>query len=125
MTLECRNKTHFNILGDSDKIKQVIINLLSNAIKFTKEKGKINITLKEVDEKVILGIEDTGIGIKKEDLPYIFERLYRGDKSRHAIEGSGIGLTIVKNILALHKADIEAKSKEGKGSVFTVYFDRV
>lgn len=124
ITLECKNNKQFNILGDSDKIKQVIINLLSNAIKFTPEKGKINIALKEVDGKVILKIEDTGIGIKEEDLPYIFERLYRGDKSRHAIEGSGIGLTIVKNILALHNADIEVKSKEGKGSVFIVYFDK-
>ena len=124
MTLECSSK-QCNILGDSDKIKQVIINLLSNAVKFTPEQGKINVTLNEVAEKVILKIEDTGIGIKQEDLPYIFERLYRGDKSRHEIEGSGIGLTIVKNILTLHKANIEVKSKEGKGSVVTVYFNRV
>jgi len=102
-----------------------MLNLLSNAIKFTQEQGEINITLKEVDEEVILKIEDTGIGIKEEDLPYIFERLYRGDKSRHEIEGSGIGLTIVKNILTLHKADIEVTSKEGKGSVVTVHFSRV
>ena len=79
--------------------------MLSNAVKFTPEKGEINITLKEADEKVILKIEDTGIGIKEEDLPYIFERLYRGDKSRHEIEGTGIGLTIVRNILTLHKAE--------------------
>lgn len=125
MTFECINNKQCNILGDSDKIKQVIINLLSNAIKFTQEQGQINITLKEVDEKVMLKVEDTGIGIKEEDLPYIFERLYRGDKSRHEIKGSGIGLTIVKNILTLHKADIEVKSKEGKGSAFTVYFNRV
>ena len=124
MTLEYNVCNQCNILGDKDKIKQVIINLLSNAVKFTKEKGKINIALKESDEKVILQIEDTGFGIKKEDLPYIFERLYRGDKSRHEIEGSGIGLTIVKNILTLHDADIKVKSKEGIGSVFTVYFNR-
>lgn len=122
MTLEINAGKQFNILGDRDKIKQVIINLLSNAVKFTKEQGEINITLKEVDKKIILIIEDTGIGIKEEDLPYIFERLYRGDKSRHEIEGMGIGLTIVRNILTLHKASIEVKSKEGKGSVVTVYF---
>ena len=125
MTLECSTNKQYNTLGDSDKIKQVIINLLSNAVKFTPEKGEINITLKEADEKVILKIEDTGLGIKEEDLPYIFERLYRGDKSRHEIEGSGIGLTIVRNILIIHKAGIEVKSKEGKGSVVTVYFNRV
>ncbi|MBN4049336.1 HAMP domain-containing histidine kinase [Clostridium estertheticum] len=125
MTLECNTSKQFNILGETDKIKQVIINILSNAVKFTKENGEINITLKEADEKVILKIEDTGIGISKEDLPYIFERLYRGDKSRHETVGTGIGLTIVKNILTLHKANIEVKSEEGKGSAVTVYFNRV
>ncbi|MEK6266235.1 MAG: ATP-binding protein [Clostridium sp.] len=122
--LKCSTDKQYNVLGDSDKIKQVIINLLSNAVKFTKEFGKINITLKEVNEKVILRIEDTGIGIKEEDLPYIFERLYRGDKSRHEIEGSGIGLTIVRDILTLHESTIEVKSKDEKGCVVTVYFNK-
>ncbi|MGH4125550.1 MAG: sensor histidine kinase [Clostridium sp.] len=125
ISLECSTNKPCNILGDSDKIKQVIINLLSNAVKFTEGLGEINITLKESDEKVILKIKDTGIGINNEDLPYIFERLYRGDKSRHEIEGTGIGLTIVKNILTLHKASIDVKSKKGKGCVVTVYFNRV
>jgi len=124
MSLECSTSKPCNILGDRDKIKQVIINLLSNAVKFTPVQGEINITLKETDEKVILKIKDTGIGINKEDLPYIFERLYRGDKSRHEIEGTGIGLTIVKNILTLHNASIDVKSKEEKGCVVTVYFNR-
>jgi two-component system sensor histidine kinase BaeS len=124
ISLECSTSKPCNILGDSDKIKQVIINLLSNAVKFTQEEGEINITLKETDEKVILKIKDTGIGINKEDLPYIFERLYRGDKSRHEIEGTGIGLTIVKNILTLHKASIDVKSKAEKGCIVTVYFNR-
>ena len=124
ITLGSSTSKQYNILGDRDKIRQVIINLLSNAVKFTKELGEINITLKEADEKVILKIEDTGIGIKQEDLPYIFERLYRGDKSRHKIEGTGIGLTIVRNILTLHKADIVVNSKEDKGCVVTVYFNR-
>ncbi len=64
MTLECSASKQYNILGDRDKIKQVIINLLSNAVKFTPEQGKISITIKRNDEKVILKIEDTGIGIK-------------------------------------------------------------
>ncbi|MBK5242000.1 ATP-binding protein [Clostridium sp.] len=122
MTLEIDESKQYCILGDSDKIRQVIINLLSNAIKFTPGGGRINTKLNEVDEKVVLTVEDTGIGIKEEDLPYIFERLYRGDKSRHEIEGSGIGLTIARNILNLHKAVIEVKSKEGKGSRVEVWF---
>ncbi|MGV8980613.1 sensor histidine kinase [Clostridium sp.] len=125
MSFECSTSKSCKILGDSDKIKQVIINLLSNAVKFTPVQGKINITLKATDEKVILKIKDTGIGINKEDLPYIFERLYRGDKSRHEIEGTGIGLTIVKNILTLHKASIDVKSKEEEGCIVTVYFNRI
>ncbi|MGH4140308.1 sensor histidine kinase [Clostridium sp.] len=124
ISLQCSTSKSCNILGDRDKIKQVIINLLSNAVKFTPVHGEINITLKATDEKVILKIKDTGIGINKEDLPYIFERLYRGDKSRHEIEGTGIGLTIVKNILTLHKATIDVKSKEEKGCVVTAYFNR-
>jgi len=124
MSLAYSTGKKYNISGDRDKIKQVIINLLSNAVKFTPEYGKISINLKEANDKVILKIEDTGIGIKEEDLPYIFERLYRGDKSRHEIEGSGIGLTIVRNILTLHKADIEVKSKEGKGCIVTVKFKK-
>jgi len=124
MTLVYNTSIQYNISGDRDKIKQVIINLLSNAVKFTPAHGKISINLKEADDNVILRIEDTGIGIKQEDLPYIFERLYRGDKSRHEIEGSGIGLTIVRNILTLHKADIEVESKEGKGCVVTVKFKK-
>ena len=125
MTLEYSSVKQFNIIGDTDKLKQVIINILSNAVKFTKELGKIDISLKETEDKVILKIEDNGVGINEEDLPYIFERLYRGDKSRHETVGTGIGLTIVKNILTLHKANIEVKSKEGKGCVVTVYFNRV
>ena len=124
MTLEYIVSEEFNILGDSDKIKQVIINLLSNAVKFTKEGGTINIILKEESGKVLLKIDDTGIGIEEKDLPYIFERLYRGDKSRHEVEGSGIGLTIVKSILTLHNATIEVLSKEGKGSTVIVYFEK-
>jgi len=124
MTLECSDSKQCNILGDTDKIKQVIINILSNSVKFTPEHGKVDITLKEINEKVVLRIQDTGIGINEEDLPFIFERLYRGDKSRHEIEGSGIGLTIVRNILTQHKAHIDVKSKEGEGSVFTLFFNR-
>ncbi len=124
LTLKYDHSKQFNIIGNADKLKQVIINILSNSVKFTKENGKINITLKETNEKIILKIEDTGIGISEEDLPYIFERLYRGDKSRNETAGTGLGLTIVKNILTLHKARIEVKSKKGQGSVFAVYFNK-
>ncbi|MCH6266652.1 MULTISPECIES: sensor histidine kinase [Neobacillus] len=115
----------FSITGDKDKIKQVFVNLLANAIKFTTAGGRILVQLYEKNDDIIVEVVDTGIGINKEDLPFIFERLYRGDKSRQEIEGNGIGLTIVKNILQLHDASIEAESEEGIGSKFTICFPKI
>lgn len=112
----------YSIIGDVDKLKQVFINLLSNAVKFSNYGGKVWVNLTRGKEDIIVSIRDTGIGISKEDLPFIFERLYRGDKSRNKIEGSGIGLTIVKDILNLHSASIAVESEVGKGSVFTIRF---
>ncbi|MEG0773838.1 ATP-binding protein [Clostridium sp.] len=113
---------NFDITGDRDKLKQVFINLISNAIKFNKVGGTVFVKLFTEDKKIVVEIKDDGIGIKEEDLGFIFERLYRGDKSRHEIEGSGIGLTIVKSILQLHSATIEVQSKEEEGSIFKLYF---
>lgn len=93
---------NFIVVGDYDKLKQVFINLISNAIKFNNINGTVWVNISSDINSVIIKIKDNGIGIKKEDLPYVFERMYRGDKSRHKIEGSGIGLTLVKKILTLH-----------------------
>lgn len=116
---------NYYITGDRDKLVQVFINLLSNALKFTKEGGQIGIRIYTNTENIIVEVKDNGIGIKEEDLPFIFERLYRGDKSRHQIEGSGIGLTIVKNILQLHNANIDVISKIGEGSTFRICFNKI
>lgn len=116
-------KSYF-IEGDYDRLKQVFINLLSNSVKFTGKGGKINIELSENDSFVIFSLKDNGIGIRKEDLPFIFERLYRGDKSRNNIKGHGIGLTVVKKILELHDAHIDVKSSEGNGTIFKIYFKK-
>jgi two-component system sensor histidine kinase BaeS len=114
----------YMILGDEDKLRQVFINLLSNAVKSNKENGNIWVKLQDNEDKIMVQIRDNGIGIKKEDLPYIFERLYRGDKSRQATSGSGLGLTIAKKILSLHSASIDVVSEENKGTTFTLYFDK-
>ena len=114
----------FIVLGDYDNLKQVFINLISNGIKFNNINGTVWISISIDINSVIIEIKDNGIGIKKEDLPYIFERMYRGDKSRHKIEGSGIGLTLVKKILMLHSATIDVESKESKGTIFTVGINR-
>lgn len=110
------------ILADKDSIKQLWMNLLSNAFKFTDKKGEITVTTMTKNKECSIIIEDTGIGIAKEDLPYIFERMYRGDKSREKHEGSGLGLTIVKRIVELHKGRIDVESTEGKGTKVVVVF---
>ncbi|MGL5381231.1 HAMP domain-containing sensor histidine kinase [Clostridium sp.] len=122
LTCSIQNENNYIVKGDKDKLKQVIINIINNAIKFTNDYGEVNIYLKKEEEKIVFIVRDNGIGISKEDLPYIFERLYRGDKSRNYIKGNGIGLAIVKSILESHNAKIEAKSKIGKGSTFTITF---
>ncbi|WHZ01709.1 HAMP domain-containing sensor histidine kinase [Neobacillus sp. YX16] len=113
----------YQIIADKDKMKQVVINLISNALKFSESNGKILIKLYKEKKFIIMELIDNGIGIKQEDLPFIFERLYRGDRSRSQIKGNGIGLTIVKNILELHNAMIEVESEEGLGTTVRVYFN--
>lgn len=118
------SKESYIIEGDEGKLKQVFINILSNAVKFNKYNGKIWISLSGNKKNVVVTIKDTGIGINEDDLPFIFERLYRGDKSRHEVEGNGIGLTIVKKILLLHSATIDVESEERKGSNFIITFNK-
>lgn len=123
LSYNVNNNANYIILGDKDKIKQVFINLISNAAKFNEKNGNITIDISKSSSKIIINVKDNGIGIKKEDLSFIFERLYRGDKSRHEIEGNGIGLTVVKNILLRHSASIEVNSEIGKGSEFIIKFE--
>lgn len=110
-----------DILADGDRLTQVIVNLLFNAIKYTPEGGEIDITLSEGERTVTMAVKDSGCGIDEKDLPLIFERFYRADKSRSRLTGgSGIGLSIVKSIITAHGGTVAAESKLGKGSQFTV-----
>jgi len=109
------------VMVDSARMTQVIINLLTNAIKYTQPKGTIRFEFSETDQEVIMDVVDNGSGIPQDELPYIFERFYRADKSRNRLTGgSGIGLTIVKSIVQAHGGDIEVQSELEKGSTFTV-----
>ena len=109
------------VAADMDRLYQVITNLLSNAIKYTPENGQVQITVKDMPESGILTVTDNGIGIPKDELPLIFERFYRTDKSRNRkTGGAGIGLTIAKAIVIAHNGKIEAESEAGQGSCFTV-----
>lgn len=103
-----------------DRMKQLLINLLDNAMKYT-EKGTITIACKEETNLLILNISDTGIGIKQEDLPRIFERFYRVDKSRSRKQGgTGLGLSIVKHIVELYNGNIHVESKLEVGTTFEI-----
>lgn len=107
------------VFADSERIKQVLINLIDNSAKYTPEEGKITIRTKSDGEYVSIKVEDTGLGIPKEDLPRIFERFYRVDKTRSRdMGGSGLGLSIVKHILELHNSLIKVESEVDKGTSF-------
>jgi len=114
-------KKNINLYCDKDKITQALVNILSNAIRYSNEGSTIFIEERLKDNKVIISIEDQGIGISEEDLKYVFERFYRADKSRtRATGGTGIGLTIVKSIVSSHVGEVKLESKLGEGSKFTI-----
>ncbi|MBK5244385.1 MAG: HAMP domain-containing histidine kinase [Eubacteriaceae bacterium] len=105
---------------DSDKIKQVMMNLLLNALKYTDPEGTVKVSVKKASSKILVSIEDNGIGIPEENLENVFERFYRVDKSRARNSGgTGIGLAIAKVIIEAHGGKIAAESIEGQGSCFT------
>lgn len=107
--------------ADQDKITQVIINLLTNAIKYTEAGGTISLSSYRRDAQAVFTVTDSGVGIAAEDLPHIFEHLYRADKSRNReTGGSGIGLSVVRAIVDAHGGTVEVESEPGKGSRFTV-----
>ena len=109
------------IKGDQKILRRMFFNILNNAIKYTEQGGTIRIALEEKNGMAEVSISDTGIGIPSDSLPYIFERFYRVDKARSRREGgSGLGLSICKHIIDVHKGRIDVNSQTGKGSVFIV-----
>ena len=107
--------------GDAERLGQVVTNLLSNAIHFNREKGEVNVIARAENGTAFLTVTDTGVGIPPEDLPHIFERFYRVDKSRSRIQGkTGLGLAICKAIVEAHSGYIEVTSQPGGGSRFEV-----
>lgn len=112
---------HIDVCVDKDKMSQVLNNLISNAVKYTDNYGNIQITVIQENENVVITVEDNGCGMDDNDIPYIFERFYRTDKSRNrSTGGAGIGLTITRAIVQLHGGTIHVESKKGVGSLFKV-----
>ncbi|MGC3961161.1 MAG: ATP-binding protein [Verrucomicrobiota bacterium] len=108
-------------LGAADRLSQVITNLLSNAIEYSKPGGKIRVTTRVQDKEVFLTVQDEGAGIGPDDLPHIFKRFHRADKSRSRANGhSGLGLSICQSIVEAHGGEIAVASQLGEGSTFTI-----
>jgi heavy metal sensor kinase len=108
------------ISGDSERLAQVVTNLLTNAIQYNRDGGEVCVRLKIKNGFAGLKISDTGAGIPAEDLPHVFKRFYRGDKSRTGSANAGLGLAISKAIVEAHGGTIEVASKEGVGTTFRV-----
>jgi len=107
--------------GDTDRLDQLITNLLTNAIHYNKPNGEIHVSTRSENGGAVLTVTDSGQGIAAEDVPYVFERFYRADKSRSRAEGrSGLGLAICKAIVDSHGGTIEASSELGAGTTITV-----
>lgn len=109
--------------GDRDRLKQVLINLVANAIQYTPQDGEIFLSLSKVKDQARIICRDTGPGIPAEDLPHIFERFYRAEKSRTRGKstGFGLGLSIAKWIVEHHGGRIEVTSKDGQGTTFAIW----
>jgi signal transduction histidine kinase len=103
------------VLCDPRKIQRVIANLLDNAIKYTPGGGQVRVVLQAEGQKVMLTVEDTGAGIAEVDLPHVFERFYRGEKSRSA-SGNGLGLSLAQAFVIIHGGVISISSQEGSGT---------
>ncbi|MBL0097821.1 MAG: hypothetical protein IPP46_15975 [Bacteroidetes bacterium] len=108
------------VFADKDLLRQVIVNLMVNSIKYGTRGGQTLTSFTDAGEKIIVDVQDSGIGIEKHHLPRLFERFYRVDKSRSRDEGgTGLGLAIVKHILEAHGETIQVDSTPGKGTTFT------
>ena len=125
-TINLKCPADFNVFADEEKIKQVVSNLISNAVKFCGDDKTVDVVLKKQGRQVKVSVIDHGCGIAPEDLEHIWERYYRASSNMvRSVEGSGLGLSICKEILSLHKSDFGVDSTLGKGSTFWFKLDLV
>jgi len=113
------------VFGDKEALDQVFSNLISNAVKYNRPGGTATVTIKDEDESVVVEVQDTGIGIAPEHLPFIFDQFFRVNrKEGQKTNGTGLGLSIANKIVEAHEGTIRAVSEPGKGSTFTVTFPK-
>ena len=108
------------VLVDLERITQVFDNLVLNAFRYTPAGGEVDLSVNRVSGAVLFQVKDNGSGIATDDLPFVFDRFYKGDKSRHQNGESGLGLAIAKSIVTIHGGTIEAKSSAGLGTTFSI-----
>ncbi len=121
ISVGCKVQGHVSVDGDRARIKQVVVNLLDNAIKYTPSGGSINLHVYAHEDKAVIEVADTGMGIPASAVPHIFERFYRVDKARSRdAGGAGLGLAIVKSICLAHGGQVLVESNNGQGSRFIV-----
>jgi two-component system phosphate regulon sensor histidine kinase PhoR len=116
LSVECSDDLPL-VLADATRVQQVVVNLLHNAIKFTPSGGHVTVSVSQPNREICFAVSDTGIGIAAEDLPRIFERFYKVDRSR-ATSGTGLGLAIARHLVEAHGGRIWVESEVGKGSTF-------
>jgi two-component system phosphate regulon sensor histidine kinase PhoR len=125
LLFEKGHEKNIRVYADRKRIIEAINNLIINAIKYSKPGGKITVSFVDIGDQILIEIADTGIGIAEKDLPRIFERFYRVDKSRSRDQGgTGLGLAIVKHIIEAHQQTIHVQSKLGEGSTFTFTLEK-
>ena len=121
VTVELRAVDQARIMGDEDRLKQLLLNLVDNGIKYTQPGGIVRLSLAQENGWAHLVVSDTGIGIPPEDLPHIFDRFYRVDKARNRSQGgSGLGLAIAKWIVQAHGGTVKVDSVVGEGTTFRI-----
>jgi signal transduction histidine kinase len=111
------------VRADRNRLRQVLVNLFDNAIKYSAPGGRVEISAEPRADEWVITVRDTGTGIPDEEIPRIWERLYRGDKSRSQ-RGLGLGLSLVRAIINAHGGSIEVQSTVGKGSSFVIHLPK-
>ncbi|WJQ80857.1 ATP-binding protein [Brevibacillus brevis] len=109
------------VYGDQAKLRQVFVNLISNAVKYSPHGGQVRVSCRQDGNRLLVEVQDEGLGIPSEAIPHLFTKFYRVDNSdRRAIGGTGLGLAIVREIVHMHHGEVAVMSESGKGSTFTV-----
>ena len=120
-TINCQ--PNLLLKADSLRLEQIFMNLLDNAMKYSNRGSTVSLTAWKQKKEIYISIKDNGKGIPEEDLPYIFHRFYRVDKSRtRSLGGTGLGLAIIKELILAHGGDIQVRSKENVGTTFELIF---